>query len=159
MNRQARIVLKIITVIIAYLSFNTVANAAVPKKIDTEQSKPLPRVLLIGDSICGGYQHGVKKLLADYDKNPRTLVNRKIAATPDKKTSITKKKVAEPLKLHPDNPHYFLFRGEPTILVTSGEHLTGRVDRTDVFEHAGGERKIVSLSFAEDMALRVKSVK
>lgn len=29
---------------------------------------------------------------------------------------------AEPLKLHPDNPHYFLFRGRPTILVTSGEH-------------------------------------
>src|SRR6516164_5879347 len=27
-----------------------------------------------------------------------------------------------PLALHPDNPHYFLFRGKPTILVTSGEH-------------------------------------
>ncbi len=24
--------------------------------------------------------------------------------------------------LHPDNPHYFLWRGEPTVLVTSGEH-------------------------------------
>ena len=24
--------------------------------------------------------------------------------------------------MHPDNPHYFLFRGEPTVLVTSGEH-------------------------------------
>ena len=29
---------------------------------------------------------------------------------------------AEPLALHPDNPHYFLFRGKPTVLVTSGEH-------------------------------------
>ena len=29
---------------------------------------------------------------------------------------------AEPLALHPANPHYFLWRGEPTILVTSGEH-------------------------------------
>ena len=29
---------------------------------------------------------------------------------------------AEPLRLHPQNPHYFLFRGKPTILVTSGEH-------------------------------------
>src|SRR4051795_6601036 len=29
---------------------------------------------------------------------------------------------AEPLRLHPDNPHYFLFRGRPTVLVTSGEH-------------------------------------
>ena len=28
----------------------------------------------------------------------------------------------EPLALHPDNPHYFLFRGEPTVLITSGEH-------------------------------------
>src|SRR5947209_9160701 len=29
---------------------------------------------------------------------------------------------AEPLKLHPDNPHYFLFRGKPTVLIASGEH-------------------------------------
>ena len=25
-----------------------------------------------------------------------------------------------PLALHPDNPHYFLWRGTPTILITSG---------------------------------------
>src|SRR6185369_3001313 len=29
---------------------------------------------------------------------------------------------AEPLSLHPDNPHYFLFRDKPTILITSAEH-------------------------------------
>lgn len=29
---------------------------------------------------------------------------------------------AEPLSLHPDNSHYFVFRGKPTVLVTSGEH-------------------------------------
>lgn len=29
---------------------------------------------------------------------------------------------AQPITLHPDNPHYFLFRGEPTVLITSGEH-------------------------------------
>lgn len=29
---------------------------------------------------------------------------------------------AEILALHPDNPHYFTWRGKPTILVTSGEH-------------------------------------
>jgi len=29
---------------------------------------------------------------------------------------------AEPLRLHPENPHYFLFRGKPTVLITSGEH-------------------------------------
>src|SRR5262245_46660912 len=27
-----------------------------------------------------------------------------------------------PLKLHPDNPRYFWFRGKPTYLITSGEH-------------------------------------
>src|SRR5437870_3161096 len=29
---------------------------------------------------------------------------------------------AEPLKLHPDNGHYFFWRGKPTVLVGSGEH-------------------------------------
>ena len=29
---------------------------------------------------------------------------------------------AEPIKLHPDNPHYFLFRGKPTILISVAEH-------------------------------------
>ena len=28
----------------------------------------------------------------------------------------------QPLRLHPENPHYFLFRGRPTILISSGEH-------------------------------------
>ncbi|MHC4567092.1 MAG: right-handed parallel beta-helix repeat-containing protein [Planctomycetota bacterium] len=27
-----------------------------------------------------------------------------------------------PLRLHPDNPHYFQFREEPAVLITSGEH-------------------------------------
>jgi hypothetical protein len=30
--------------------------------------------------------------------------------------------LAAPLRLHPDNPHYFEFRGEPTVLITAGEH-------------------------------------
>jgi len=29
---------------------------------------------------------------------------------------------AGPIKLHPENPHYFLWRNKPTILITSGEH-------------------------------------
>jgi alpha-L-fucosidase len=41
------------------------SNAPAAEKSNTEPSKPLPHVLLIGDSICGGYQKGVKKLLAD----------------------------------------------------------------------------------------------
>jgi len=28
----------------------------------------------------------------------------------------------KPLALHPENPHHFLFRGKPTVLITSGEH-------------------------------------
>jgi len=28
----------------------------------------------------------------------------------------------KPISLHPGNGHYFLFRGEPTVLITSGEH-------------------------------------
>src|SRR6266446_3839011 len=29
---------------------------------------------------------------------------------------------AAPLALHPQNPHYFLFRGKPAVLISSGEH-------------------------------------
>jgi len=29
---------------------------------------------------------------------------------------------AEPIKLHPSNPHYYLFNGQPTVLITSAEH-------------------------------------
>lgn len=36
---------------------------------------------------------------------------------------------AKPLALHPDNPHYFLFRGKPTILITSGEHYGAVLNR------------------------------
>src|SRR5260370_2463468 len=36
---------------------------------------------------------------------------------------------AEPLRLHPANPHYFLFRGRPTILITSGEHYGAVLNR------------------------------
>jgi hypothetical protein len=30
--------------------------------------------------------------------------------------------LAQPIALHPENPHYFLWRGAPTLLITSGEH-------------------------------------
>src|SRR6516164_10547026 len=38
-------------------------------------------------------------------------------------------KDAKPLALHPDNPHYFLFRGKPAVLVTSGEHYGAVLNR------------------------------
>ncbi len=37
-------------------------------------------------------------------------------------THISRAGAAKPLSLHPDNPHYFLFRGKPAILISSGEH-------------------------------------
>jgi hypothetical protein len=36
---------------------------------------------------------------------------------------------AEPIRLHPDNPHYFLFDSRPTILITSAEHYGAVVNR------------------------------
>src|SRR5262245_49939049 len=36
--------------------------------------------------------------------------------------SVSLAAARDPLVLHPENPHYFLWRGDPTILITSGEH-------------------------------------
>ena len=36
---------------------------------------------------------------------------------------------AAPISLHPDNPHYFLFRGEPAVLITSAEHYGAVLNR------------------------------
>ncbi|MEO6785753.1 MAG: cellulase family glycosylhydrolase [Chthoniobacteraceae bacterium] len=37
--------------------------------------------------------------------------------------TLTNLLAAEPaLQLHPENPHYFFWRGKPTVLITSGEH-------------------------------------
>jgi hypothetical protein len=35
---------------------------------------------------------------------------------------VTMPAFSAPLALHPENPHYFLFRGKPTLVITSGEH-------------------------------------
>ena len=43
-----------------------------------------------------------------------------IALAPWASTSILA--ADAPLALHPDNPRYFLFRGKPTVVITSGEH-------------------------------------
>ena len=40
---------------------------------------------------------------------------------------------AQPIKLHPDNPHYLLWRGKPTILITSTEHYGAVLNR--VFDY------------------------
>src|SRR5215471_16297416 len=50
--------------------------------------------------------------------------------------------LAAPLALHPDNPHYFLWRGKPTIIITSGEHY-GAVLNLD-FDYAKYLRTLAS---------------
>ncbi|HBY62441.1 MAG TPA: hypothetical protein DEH78_21675 [Solibacterales bacterium] len=37
-------------------------------------------------------------------------------------TLLASAALAQPIRLHPANAHYFEFRGKPTVLVTSGEH-------------------------------------
>lgn len=34
-----------------------------------------------------------------------------------------------PISVHPDNPHYYLFRGKPTLLITSAEHYGAVINR------------------------------
>ncbi len=36
---------------------------------------------------------------------------------------------AKPISVHPDNPHYYLFRGKPTVLITSAEHYGAVINR------------------------------
>ena len=36
---------------------------------------------------------------------------------------------AQPIAQHPDNPHYFLFQGRPTILITSAEHYGAVINK------------------------------
>jgi hypothetical protein len=36
---------------------------------------------------------------------------------------------AAPISLHPANPHYFLWRGRPALLITSGEHYGAVLNR------------------------------
>jgi hypothetical protein len=36
---------------------------------------------------------------------------------------------AQPIKVHPANPHYYLFNDQPTVLITSAEHYGGVVNK------------------------------
>jgi hypothetical protein len=36
---------------------------------------------------------------------------------------------SEPIKVHPANSHYFLFKGQPTVLITSAEHYGGVLNK------------------------------
>src|SRR5881296_3443413 len=44
-----------------------------------------------------------------------------------------------PIRLHPDNPKYFLFRGKPLVLVTASEHYGSVLNRAFDFEKYLGD--------------------
>src|SRR5207302_2496348 len=52
----------------------------------------------------------------------------------------------EPISLHPQNPHYFLFRGKPAVLVTSGEHYGAVLNLDFDFERYLDELKACGLN-------------
>ncbi|WKN45180.1 hypothetical protein [Tunicatimonas pelagia] len=37
-------------------------------------------------------------------------------------SGVAQTSAVQPIALHPDNPHYFIYQDEPTLLITSGEH-------------------------------------
>ncbi|TKJ33989.1 MAG: hypothetical protein CEE38_19290 [Planctomycetes bacterium B3_Pla] len=51
----------------------------------------------------------------------------------------------KPIRLHPDNPHYFLWRGRPTVLITSGEHYGAVLNRA--FDYEKYFKALESLGF------------
>jgi hypothetical protein len=55
----------------------------------------------------------------------RALVLAALALVP----TLSAAEPVRPLALHPDNPHYFLFRGKPAVLLTSGEHYGAVLNR------------------------------
>lgn len=56
------------------------------------------------------------------------------------------------LALHPENPHYFLFRGDPTVLIASGEHygalLNGDFDFIPYFDELKDKRLNLTRTFS-----------
>ncbi|MEL6650720.1 MAG: hypothetical protein AAFQ87_07960 [Bacteroidota bacterium] len=42
--------------------------------------------------------------------------------------------LAQPIALHPQNPHYFLYQGQPTVLVTSAEHYGALINQAFDYE-------------------------
>src|SRR5438094_7974335 len=57
-----------------------------------------------------------------------------------------------PISLHPDNPHYLLFRGKPTILIGSTEHygavLNGDFDYVPYLEELAARKLNVTRTFS-----------
>ncbi len=53
--------------------------------------------------------------------------------------------MVEPIQLHRENPHYFLWRGKPTVLITSAEHYGAVLNRA--FDYKKYLKTLESLGF------------
>jgi hypothetical protein len=47
---------------------------------------------------------------------------------------LTMQNQAQPISLHPENPHYFEYKGQPVLLITSGEHYGAVINREFDYE-------------------------
>lgn len=76
------------------------------------------------------------RIAASYDENSLlTRMLKTLLAIVCSTAALTSASAKDPpLSLHPDNPHYFLWRGQPTVLITSAEHY-GAVINLD-FDYA-----------------------
>jgi hypothetical protein len=62
-------------------------------------------------------------------------------------TLVAGQLAAEPIKVHPDNPHYYLFNGKPTILITSAEHYGAVVNKDFDYVRYFDELKSYGLNY------------
>ncbi len=63
------------------------------------------------------------------DRNVALLLRVSLLAAASAVSASASESAVTPIRLHPDNPHYFLWRDRPTILITSGEHYGAVLNR------------------------------
>jgi hypothetical protein len=68
-----------------------------------------------------------------------------LGATTHAAKTIPREETYQPIQLHPENPHYFLWRGKPAILITSGEHYGAVLNRA--FDYKKYFKTLESLGF------------
>ena len=85
------------------------------------------RVWLARLAVLCGLVLGAQPAPATPAQHPRPASTAR--SRPEMRAHTTPTSTSGPLRLHPKNPHYFLFRGKPTALVTSGEHYGAVLNR------------------------------
>src|SRR2546427_1195729 len=74
-----------------------------------------------GNRRTTGFSHNVRSRVC-WSGTVKRLNLPSLFATAILFASVLTDQADEPIRLHPDNPHYFLWRGKPTVLITAGEH-------------------------------------